>query len=70
IEPCSEESRRRQYSRAISSMLQQDDYTIVKRDTYAVARAMDRLKAIGNGQNSILAALAWRVLRRRIGPKK
>jgi DNA (cytosine-5)-methyltransferase 1 len=70
IKPYSEESRRRQYSGAIGSMLRQDDYTIVKRDTYAVAGAMDQLKAIGNGQNPFLAALAWRVLRQRIGPKK
>lgn len=57
-----EEPRRRQYSRAIEQMLQQDDYSRVKRDPYEVARQMDRLKAIGNGQVPAVAALAWRVL--------
>jgi DNA (cytosine-5)-methyltransferase 1 len=70
IEPYSEESRRRQYTRAISSMLSQDDYSIIKRDPDVVARSMDRLKAIGNGQVPAVAAKAWHVLCQRIiGPK-
>jgi len=43
-------------------MLKQDDYSIIKRDHDAVARNMDRLKAIGNGQVPIVAATAWRIL--------
>ena len=60
--PCSKESCRRQFTRAVSKMLSQDDYTRIKRDSDAVARGMDRLKAIGNGQNSFLAAIADRLL--------
>jgi DNA (cytosine-5)-methyltransferase 1 len=62
IKPYSEESRRRQYSRASSAMLSQNDYSIVKRDANSVARAMDRLKAIGNGQVPAVARLAWNSL--------
>jgi hypothetical protein len=62
IQPCEKESCRRQYSRAVSAMLSQDDYTVLKRNTDAVARGMDRLKAIGNGQNPWVAKLAWEVL--------
>jgi DNA (cytosine-5)-methyltransferase 1 len=62
IVPCSEESRRWQYSRAIGAMLSQDDYSIIKRDTHVMAGAMDRLKAIGNGQVPAVAAKAWHVL--------
>ena len=58
----SEESCRRQHTRAISAMLSQDDYTGIKRNHDDVARGMDRLKAIGNGQNPFVAALAWRIL--------
>jgi DNA (cytosine-5)-methyltransferase 1 len=70
IKPYSEESRRRQYTRAIGAMLSQDDYTRIKRDTNVVARRMDRLKAIGNGQVPGVASKAWHVLCQRIGPKK
>ncbi len=42
----------------------------VGRVAHGVAARVDRLKAIGNGQVPAVAALAWRVLRRRIGPKK
>jgi DNA (cytosine-5)-methyltransferase 1 len=59
---CEEEPRRRQYSGAISAMLEQDDYSGVKRDPHAVAAQMDRLKAIGNGQDPYLAATAFRIL--------
>ena len=57
-----EESRRRQYSGAVGSMLRQNDYSRIKRDPYAVACQMDRLKAIGNGQDPILAKTAFRLL--------
>ena len=65
IKPYSEESRRRQYTRAIGAMLSQDDYSIVKRNSYVVAGAMGRLKSIGNGQVPAVAAKAWRVLRQK-----
>jgi len=55
----SEESRRRQHTGAISAMLSQDDYTILKRDSNEVAEGMERLKAIGNGQDGVLAATAF-----------
>lgn len=57
-----EESCRRQHSRAIGAMLSQDDYTELKRDSDAVANGQHRLKAIGNGQIPGLAATAWEVL--------
>jgi hypothetical protein len=62
IETNSEESRRRKHSRAIGAMLSQDDYSRIKRNADVVARGMDRLKAIGNGQVPAVAALAWRTL--------
>ena len=62
IQPYSEESRRRQHTRAISAMLSQDDYSALKRNSNDVADGMDRLKAIGNGQNPVLAATAFRIL--------
>ncbi|WP_395734135.1 hypothetical protein [Prosthecobacter sp.] len=58
----SEESCRRQYSRAIGEMLSQDDYASLKRNPHDVADGMDRLKAIGNGQNPFLAATVWKLL--------
>lgn len=62
--PHTSESCRRQFAGAISAMLSQDDYTNLKRNPDDVADGMDRLKAIGNGQNPIVAALAWNTLRR------
>jgi DNA (cytosine-5)-methyltransferase 1 len=58
----SAESCGRQYSGAIGAMLSQDDYSDLKRNPDDVAAGMDRLKAIGNGQNPIVAALAWEIL--------
>jgi len=58
----SKESRRREYTRAVSSMLSQDDYTKLKRNRDEVAVGMERLKAIGNGQDPILAATAFSTL--------
>ena len=57
-----EEPRRRQHSRAVGAMLRQDDYSRIKRDPYAVAIQMDRLKAIGNGQVPAVVRLAWETL--------
>ena len=62
--PDPKESCRRQFAGAISAMLSEDDYTNLKRNPDDVADGMDRLKAIGNGQNPIVAALAWNTLRR------
>jgi hypothetical protein len=59
----SAESCRRQHSRAIGAMLSQDDYTALKRNPDDVADGMDRLKAIGNGQNPFVAELAWNTLK-------
>jgi DNA (cytosine-5)-methyltransferase 1 len=59
---CQEEPCRRQHTGAIGSMLSQDDYTGIKRNTDAVAEGMERLKAIGNGQNPLVAARAWEFL--------
>jgi len=59
---CAEEPCRRQYTRAIGAMFSQDDYTAFKRDHDAVARGMDRLKAIGNGQVPAVVKVAWELL--------
>ena len=62
IKPYPEEPRRRQYSRAISKMLSQDDYSRIKRDSDVISRGMDRFKAIGNAQIPIVAAIAFSIL--------
>jgi DNA (cytosine-5)-methyltransferase 1 len=59
---CSKESFRRKYTRAVCEALSQDDYTEYKRDSDAVARGMERLKAIGNGQDPFLVRAAWELL--------
>jgi DNA (cytosine-5)-methyltransferase 1 len=59
---CAEEPCRREFARAVGAMLEQDDYTRVKRDRNAVAEGMERLKAIGNGQNPRLVVKAWGLL--------
>jgi DNA (cytosine-5)-methyltransferase 1 len=59
---CQKEPCRRQYTRAIGAMLQQDDYARIKRNPNAVAGAMDRLKAIGNGQVPGVVKTAWELL--------
>ena len=57
-----EESLRWEHSGAMRSMLSQNDYSRIKRDSNAVARGMERLKAVGNGQMGPVAAKAWRTL--------
>jgi DNA (cytosine-5)-methyltransferase 1 len=57
-----EESCRREHSRAVGEAISQDDYARVKRDADAVAEWMERVKAIGNGQMGPVAAKAWRLL--------
>jgi len=58
-----EESFRWQHSRAVCKALSQDDYTRIKRDSDVVAGAMDRLKAIGNGQVPAVVKAAWEMLK-------
>lgn len=60
------ESRRWQFERAVSAMLPQNDYTAFKRNIDDVARGMDRLKAIGNGQVPLCMAYAFCKLFERI----
>ena len=62
LKPCPKKSRGRQFARAIRAMLRPDDYAKIKRNPDEVARGMERLKAIGNGQDPILAATAFRIL--------
>lgn len=62
ILPGTQESFRRQHTRAVSKMLQQNDYTRVKRNTDDVARGMERLKALGNGQVPAVVRTAWNIL--------
>ena len=58
----SEKSRRRQFTGAVRAAFSQDDYTQFKRNRNEVANGMERLKAIGNGQDPILAAAAFKTL--------
>lgn len=43
-------------------MLSQDDYTVLKRNTDAVATGMEQLKAIGNGQVPFVVKQAYEIL--------
>lgn len=51
-------SRRRQFARAIDASLPANDYSSMPRNPDDVARAMDRLKATGNGWVPAVAARA------------
>jgi len=62
IQSGTKKSFRRQHTRAVSAMLQPDDYARIKRNPNDVARGMERLKAIGNGQMGPVATRAWRLL--------
>lgn len=55
-------SFRRQFDRAISACSRPDAHATMQRDTDGLARAMDRLKAIGNGQVPAVVKLAWETL--------
>lgn len=57
-----EESRRRQFARAIDATLPADDYASMPRNPDDVARGMDGLKATGNGWVPAVAARAVRTL--------
>ena len=56
------ESSRRQFERASGAFATEEDHAERMRDIDGMARDMDRLKAIGNGQVPVVAALAWRIL--------
>lgn len=62
IKPCSPASLERQFSRAIGATWDEETDARVRRNPDALARGMDRLKAIGNGQDPIVAATAWMIL--------
>ena len=62
LTPYSEKSSRRQRSRAIRAALSQGGYARVKLNPDEVAQGMEQLKAIGNGQDPIVAATAWQIL--------
>lgn len=51
-----QESRRRQFARAIDAALPADDYSSMPRDSDVLARGMDGLKATGNGWVPAMAA--------------
>jgi len=63
FKPCSTASPKRQFERAISATWDEEADTRVRRNPDALARGMERLKAIGNGQDPFLAALAWNTLK-------
>jgi DNA (cytosine-5)-methyltransferase 1 len=54
-----EKSRRRQFARAIDAALPANDYASLPRDTNALARGMDGLKATGNGWVPSVATRAF-----------
>jgi DNA (cytosine-5)-methyltransferase 1 len=56
------ESSRRQFERASCACYSQEDHSGVLRNTDELARGMDRLKSVGNGQNPVLVKLAWETL--------
>ena len=58
----SQEPRRRQLTRAIDASIQADDYARDRGNYVDVAGTMDRLKAIGNGQNPFVEAKAFKLL--------
>ena len=58
----SQESRRRQFARAIDAALPANDYASMPRNPDDVARGMDGLKATGNGWVPAMAARAIRLL--------
>ncbi len=59
-----EESRRRQFARAINAALPANDYSSMPRNSDDVARGMDGLKTTGNGWVPAVAARAISILAR------
>ena len=64
VEADPEESRRRQFARAIDAALPADDYAEMPRNPNDVARGMDGLKATWNGWVPVVAARAFIALAR------
>ena len=58
-----EKSSRRQFDRAISACASSEAHAARLRDPDGLARDVERLKAIGNGQVPAVAALAWETLK-------
>jgi DNA (cytosine-5)-methyltransferase 1 len=56
------EPPRRQFERAISACSSSEAHSARLRDTHGLARDVDRLKSIGNGQIPSVAAKAFRIL--------
>ena len=56
-------SSQRQFARAISATISEEEHSAVRRDFDLCSRWVDRLKAIGNGQVPVVAALAWEILK-------
>lgn len=59
---CPSTSSKRQFSRAISATWDEKTDARMRGDSDALARRMERLKAIGNGQDPVLAAMAFSIL--------
>jgi len=55
-------SSKRQFERAMGAAISDEDHANRYRNPNDMARGMDRLRAIGNGQVPLLAELAWEVL--------
>tara|TARA_R110000824_G_scaffold53453_1_gene147998 strand:- start:377 stop:1234 length:858 start_codon:yes stop_codon:yes gene_type:complete len=55
-------SSQRQFSRAIGATWDEKTDSRMRRDPNAMARGLERLKSIGNGQDPVLAATAWNIL--------
>ena len=55
-------SSKRQFERVLRTAISDEDHARIYRDSERMARGVERLKAIGNGQVPVLAALAWRTL--------
>jgi len=62
-----EKSSRREFERAISACVSEEAHTTRLRDINGLARDVDRLRCVGNGQRPELVRLAWEVLSGQIG---
>jgi len=62
IQPGSSASSKRQFSRAIGATWNEKYHTEMRGNLDEMARGMEQLKSIGNGQDPVLAETAWRIL--------
>jgi DNA (cytosine-5)-methyltransferase 1 len=60
--PCPSTSPEREFSRAIGATWDEETDTRMRGNSDEMARGMERLKAIGNGQDPFLAATAFKLL--------